>query len=177
MSAFSRWLRLLISTALIELTRTAENKQPHPVRFILNEFAALGRLDAVETAFRTMAGLGVQLWAITQDLSQLKRLYGAESWQTFVANAGVFQYFGSRDFETAKYAEHLCGLTTLKKRSVSFGTSHSSSGQGGSSGSSETVSIDDVQRPLVYADELMRLPRDEQLLLVENLPPIKAQKW
>ncbi|MGJ8560124.1 MAG: type IV secretory system conjugative DNA transfer family protein [Litorimonas sp.] len=177
MDTFSRWLRLLISTALIELTRKAENDQPHPVRFILNEFAALGRLNTVETAFGTMAGLGVQLWAITQDLSQLKRLYGAESWQTFVANAGVFQYFGSRDFETAKYAEHLCGLTTLKKRSVSFGTSHSSGAQGGSSGSSETVSIDDVQRPLVFADELMRMPRDEQLLLVENLPPIKAQKW
>ena len=177
MSMFSRWLRLLISTGLIELTRTAENKQSHPVRFILNEFAALGRLGTVETAFGTMAGLDVQLWAITQDLSQLKRLYGAENWQTFVANAGVFQYFGSRDFETAKYAEHLCGLTTLKKRSVSFGTSQSSSKQGGSSGSSETISIDDVQRPLVFADELMRMPRDEQLLLVENLPPIRAKKW
>lgn len=177
MSMFSRWLRLLISTSLIELTREAENKSGHPVRFILNEFAALGKLSTVETAFGTMAGLGVQLWAITQDLSQLKRLYGAENWQTFVANAGVFQYFGSRDYDTAKYAEHLCGLTTLKKRSVSFGTSRSSSAQGGSSGSSETVSIDDVQRPLVYADELMRMPRDEQLLLVENLPPIRARKW
>lgn len=177
MSMFSSWLRLLISTGLIELTRTAENKQSHPVRFILNEFAALGRLGTVETAFGTMAGLGVQLWAITQDLSQLKRLYGAENWQTFVANAGVFQYFGSRDFETAKYAEHLCGLTTLKKRSVSFGTSQSNSKQGGSSGTSETVSIDDVQRPLVFADELMRMPRDEQLLLIENLPPIRAKKW
>jgi len=177
LSAFSRWLRLLISTSLIELTRQVENKQPHPVRFILNEFAALGRLGTVETAFGTMAGLDVQLWAITQDLSQLKRLYGSENWQTFVANAGVFQYFGSRDFETAKYAEHLCGVTTLRKRSMSFGSSVSHSAQGGSSGSSETVSIDDVQRPLVYADELMRMPRDEQLLFIENLPPIRAKKW
>ena len=181
MSAFGRWLRLLISTALIELTRKAENEQAHPVRFIMNEFAALGRLEAVETAFGTMAGLGVQLWAITQDLSQLKRLYGAENWQTFVANAGVFQYFGSRDYETAKYAEHLCGLSTLKKRSVSFGTNWSSGSSNGgwssSNGGSETVSIDDVQRPLIFADELMRLPRDQQLLLVENLPPVMAQKW
>ena len=177
MSAFSRWLRLSISTSLIELTRQTENKQPHPVRFILNEFAALGRLGTVETAFGTMAGLDVQLWAITQDLSQLKRLYGSENWQTFVANAGVFQYFGSRDFETAKYSEHLCGVTTLRKRSMSFGSNVSRSSQGGSSGSSETVSIDDVQRPLVYADELMRMPRDEQLLFIENLPPIRAKKW
>lgn len=173
LNAFGRWLRLLVSTALIELTRAKADSQTEPVRFILNEFAALGRLDAVETAFGTMAGLGVQLWAITQDLSQLKRLYGAENWQTFVANAGVFQYFGSRDYETAKYAEHLCGFSTLKKRSISFGSSTSASGHG----SSETVSIDDVQRPLIFADELMRLPRDQQLLLIENLPPITAQKW
>jgi type IV secretion system protein VirD4 len=181
MNAFGRWLRLMISTALVELTRTAENKQPHPVRFIMNEFAALGRLEAIETAFGTMAGLGVQLWAITQDLSQLKRLYGAENWQTFVANAGVFQYFGSRDYETAKYAEHLCGLSTLKKRSTSFGTNWSqgasNGGPSGSHGESETVSIDDVQRPLIFADELMRLPRDQQLLLIENLPPVMAHKW
>ena len=181
MNAFGRWLRLLISTALVELTRTVENKQAHPVRFIMNEFAALGRLESVETAFGTMAGLGVQLWAITQDLSQLKRLYGADNWQTFVANAGVFQYFGSRDYETAKYAEHLCGLSTLKKRSTSFGTNWSkgasNSGPSVSHGSSETVSIDDVQRPLIFADELMRLPRDQQLLLIENLPPVMAHKW
>lgn len=181
MSAFGRWLRLLISAALIELTRKVENDQAHPVRFIMNEFAALGRLEAVETAFGTMAGLGVQLWAITQDLSQLKRLYGADNWQTFVANAGVFQYFGSRDYETAKYAEHLCGLATLKKRSVSLGTNwsrgSSSGGWNSSHGGSESVSIDDVQRPLIFADELMRLPRDQQLLLIENLPPIMAQKW
>jgi len=181
MNAFGRWLRLLISTALIELTRTAQNKQAHPVRFILNEFAALGRLESVETAFGTMAGLGVQLWAITQDLSQLKRLYGAENWQTFVANAGVFQYFGSRDYETAKYAEHLCGLSTLKKRSTSFGKNWSKGSSNGglsnSYGGSETVTIDDVQRPLIFADELMRLPRDQQLLLIENLPPIMAHKW
>ena len=205
LSAFGRWLRLLVSTALIELTRAefvpasdmksaaanaeasasgwpaATRKKDEPVRFILNEFAALGRLEAMETAFGTMASLGVQLWAITQDLSQLKRLYGGENWQTFVANAGVFQYFGSRDHETAKYAEQLCGLTTLKKRSVSFGANWSRGGSNGgwssSHGESESTSIDDVQRPLIFADELMRLPRDQQLLLIENLPPVMAHKW
>ncbi len=174
----------------------AQEDKP-PVRVILDEFASLKKLELIETAYATMAGLGVQLWVFTQDLGQLMKLYGDKSWQTFVSNAGVFQYFGSRDYETAKYAEHLCGMTTMKKRSFSLGfnkgTSHgtssssSSGGQGGSftsgssrtdsSGSSESISIDDVSRPLAYADEMMTLHRDNQILFVENRYPIIAKKW
>ncbi|WP_370335310.1 type IV secretory system conjugative DNA transfer family protein [Parvularcula marina] len=183
--SFNRWLRLMVTTALMQLTRTPSKDGAPSVRMILNEFAALGKLESVETAYGTMAGLGVQLWAITQDLSQLMRLYGDKGWQTFVANAGVFSYYGSRDHATAKYAEHLTGMTTLKKRSISFGTNWSKGGssgvQGGGSnwseGGNESTTIDDVQRPLAFADELMTLDRDKQLLFIENRYPILARKW
>ena len=72
-----------------------------PALFLLDEFAALGRLQAVERAMGLMAGYGLQLWPILQDMSQLKDLYGARA-NTFVANAGVLQCFGVNDFETAK---------------------------------------------------------------------------
>lgn len=181
LQTFHRWLRLIITAALIDLTRTPIQPGKPPVRAILDEFAALGNLKLIETAYGTMAGLGVQLWVLTQDLSQLMKLYGEKSWQTFVSNAGVLQYFGSRDYETAKYAEHLCGMTTMKKRSFSFGktSGYSSGGSGGgssSSGSSETTSHDDVSRPLAYADEMMTLRRDLQVLFVENRYPIIAKK-
>lgn len=122
-------------------------------------------------------GLGVQLWAITQDLGQLEQLYG-HAWQTFVGNAGVFQYFGSRDHKTAEYASQLAGITTIRKRSTSYSSSKNSDkfGQTSSMGTSESISYDDVQRPLIYADELMTLPRDRQILFVENAYPIIAPK-
>ena len=52
------------------------------VLFLLDEFAALGRLEAVERAMGLMAGYGLQLWPILQDLSQLRALYGprANTW-------------------------------------------------------------------------------------------------
>ena len=174
--SFNRWLRLLITSAMIDLTRTPANPKREPVRVILDEFAALEKLKSVETAFGTMAGLGVQLWVITQDFSQLMRLYGDKGWQTFVSNSGVFQYFGSRDYETAKYAENLTGLTTLKKRSISLGWSKSGGAGGSSFSSSENISIDDVQRPLAYADQMMTLHRDLQVLFIENRYPIIARK-
>lgn len=121
-----------------------------------------------------------RIQALTQDLSQLMRLYGDKGWQTFVSNAGVFQYFGSRDYETAKYAEHLTGMTTMKKRSISFGTSSSATtsypSSSSTTGHSKTISYDDVQRPLAYADEMMTLHRDLQILFVENNYPIIARK-
>lgn len=173
---FNRWLRLSITSALIDLTRIPARDDTEPVRVILDEFAALEKLKLVETAFGTMAGLGVQLWAVTQDLSQLMRLYGDKGWQTFVSNAGVLQYFGSRDYETAKYAEHLTGMTTMRKRSVSFSTGVTSGYQSGSKSTSETTSYDDVQRPLAYADEMMTLHRNVQVLFIENRYPVLARK-
>lgn len=39
--------------------------------FMLDEFAALGQLEMVQTAMGLMRGYGVKLWPILQDLSQL----------------------------------------------------------------------------------------------------------
>ena len=82
-----------------------------PTLFLLDEFAALGRLEAVERAMGLMAGYGLQLWPILQDLSQLRALYGARA-NTFVANAGVLQCFGVNDYETAKALGQLMGQAT-----------------------------------------------------------------
>ena len=82
-----------------------------PTLFLLDEFAALGRLEAVERAMGLMAGYGLQLWPILQDMSQLKDLYGARA-NTFIANAGVQQVFGVNDFETAKWLSQTMGQAT-----------------------------------------------------------------
>ena len=83
-----------------------------PTLFLLDEFAALGRLEAVERAMGLMAGYGLQLWPILQDLSQLKGLYGPKA-NTFVANAGVLQTFGVNDLETAEWLSRSLGRETI----------------------------------------------------------------
>jgi hypothetical protein len=62
-----------------------------PTLFLLDEFAALGRLEAVERAMGLMAGYGLQLWPILQDLSQLRDLYGtrANTWTPPETCAGL----------------------------------------------------------------------------------------
>jgi type IV secretion system protein VirD4 len=46
------------------------------VLLLLNEFAALGRLEPVQRAMGLMVAYGLQLWLILQDMRQPKATYG-----------------------------------------------------------------------------------------------------
>ncbi|MEM8571797.1 MAG: type IV secretory system conjugative DNA transfer family protein [Pseudomonadota bacterium] len=177
LNAFSRWLRLMIQQAITVNARNITDKPDKPVLFILDEMAALGRLTMVEQAYGLMAGFGMQLHGVVQDLSQLKRIYG-DGWETFVGNSGVIQYFGSRDRMSAEYFSALCGETTVWNLSSALSrTFSSSSGNGGGSnsvGNTDTTAA--AQRKLAYPDELMRLPKVQQIIFIENMNPIVATK-
>jgi len=188
---FKRWLRLLIQQALTVNARNIAIRPDKSVLFLLDEMPALGHLTMVEQAFGLMAGFGIQLWGICQDIPQLTRAYGA-SWESFVGNSGVLQYFGSRDYKTADYFSKLCGVTTVQKvsfahaigRALSWVTGHSSSyssaGSTSSSSSSSSSSVNEswtytedlAQRQLIFPDELMILRDNRQLLIIENCNPI-----
>ena len=120
LKTFDRWLRLLIQQAITVNARNVEQKPEKPILFLLDEMPTLGRLPALEQAFGLMAGFGMQLWGIAQDLSQLARVYGEHGWQTFISNSGVIQYFGSRDKMTAEYFSTLCGVTTVEIHNFSW---------------------------------------------------------
>ena len=135
-----------------------------PALFLLDEFAALGRLEAVERAMGLMAGYGLQLWPILQDLSQLRDLYGTRA-NTFVANAGVLQVFGVNDVETARWLSQ-----TLGKQTIGYETGTHRPGDMLST--SEHV----TGRELLTPDEIMQLPSSLQLLRLQGMPPVLAQK-
>ncbi|TBH27036.1 type IV secretory system conjugative DNA transfer family protein, partial [Rhizobium leguminosarum] len=103
LAAYSRWLRLLIAQNLTEMARTAPSPHPSapPVLYLLDEFAALGHLAPIERAMGLMAGYGVQLWPIVQDIHQLRATYGQRA-GTFLSNAGVLQVFGVNDHDSAR---------------------------------------------------------------------------
>ncbi len=186
MDAYSRWLRLLVSQALQDIARDAEvsatlagpqnaseghserlrasNPTLGPALFLLDEFAALGRLEAVERAMGLMAGYGLQLWPILQDMSQLKDLYGERA-GTFIANAGVQQVFGVNDFETAKWLSQMIGQETAGFQTDSF-----------KPGDGPSFSNNLTGRDLLTPDEIMQLPPDRQLLRVQGQATAVAQK-
>ncbi|WP_407925269.1 type IV secretory system conjugative DNA transfer family protein [Paragemmobacter aquarius] len=170
LDAYSRWLRLLVAQALQDIARDAEAAQAgsqrlkQPALFLLDEFAALGRLEAVERAMGLMAGYGLQLWPILQDMSQLKDLYGARA-NTFVANAGVLQTFGVNDFETAKWLSQSMGKETIGYQTESHRP-----------GDIATTTQHIAARDLMTPDEIMQIDPSVQLLRVQGKPVIIARK-
>lgn len=180
MDAYSRWLRLLVSQALQDIARDAEasvrplngptdaqggtQRLKTPTLFLLDEFAALGRLEAVERAMGLMAGYGLQLWPILQDMSQLKDLYGERA-GTFIANAGVQQVFGVNDFETAKWLSQMIGQETAGFQTDSF-----------KPGDGPSFSNNLTGRDLLTPDEIMQLRPENQLLRVQGQATAVAQK-
>ena len=170
LDAYSRWLRLLVAQALQDIARDAEAAQAgserlkQPALFLLDEFAALGRLEAVERAMGLMAGYGLQLWPILQDMSQLKDLYGARA-NTFVANAGVLQCFGVNDFETARWLSQSMGKETIGYQTESHRP-----------GDIATTTQHIAARDLMTPDEIMQIDPAVQLLRVQGKPVIIAKK-
>lgn len=177
LDAYSRWLRLLISQALQDIARHAEGPQAPteaqngtqsvtrpPTLFLLDEFAALGRLEAIERAMGLMAGYGLQLWPILQDMSQLNELYGKRA-GTFVANAGVQQVFGVNDLETAQWLSRMIGQETTGYQTQSY-----------KPGDAPSMTQNVTGRDLLTPDEIMQMPPDLQLLRVQGSPTALARK-
>jgi len=113
LATHGRWLRLMIAMALEAMERTGpiEKGRP-PVLFVLDEFAALGHMESIEAAAGQIAGFGVKLWPVVQDLTQLQRDY-KEAWETFMGNAGVLTFFGNTDLTTAEHIAKRLGDTEV----------------------------------------------------------------
>lgn len=134
----ARFLRLLISIMLFRMEEIGLEKPAcgHSVLFILDEFASLGHMETLEKAAGLMAGYGVKLWPIVQDLSQMQKHY-KESWQTFIANAGTMTFFANSDLTTLEWLSKRIGETEIIRENA--GQSQSQT-EGQSSSNSESQS-------------------------------------
>jgi len=136
LAGHARWLRLMITVLLNAIQRVGINQtnaQTRQILFILDEFATLGHLEAIERAAGYIAGFGVKLWSVLQDLSQLKDLY-AKRWETFIGNAGVLTAFANTDTATLEYLSKRLGESEITKTESSLtqtgGTNNTRAGLG-----------------------------------------------
>ena len=166
LSTYSRWLRLLVTQSLLDMARTPE-KPKVPVLYLLDEFATLGHLGPVERAMGLMAGYGVQLWPILQDVHQLRATYGQRA-GTFLSNAGVLQVFGVNDHDSARLVSDLLGQETVVFQTMARAIDAEQSGI--------TYSQHHTARALLTPDEIRSLPAHTQLLFLAGQRPIVAGK-
>ncbi len=160
----ARWLRLVVGLALAMMERE-QTRPDFPVLFLMDEFAALGKMEVIETAAGLMAGYGVKLWPILQDLTQLKRHY-RESWETFLGNAGLHQFFGNTDLTTLEHVSKRLGKTHVLAVTEN---ENERAGQGG-----QGVSVKADTANLLNPDEVeyfFARDRQRQIMLIPGQMP------
>jgi type IV secretion system protein VirD4 len=173
MATCNRWFRLFVNLAMEAMER--ERRKPAiPVLALLEEFHVLGYMQQLETAAALVAGFGMKLLIVLQDLTQLKRHY-KDGWETFLGNAGMMVFFGNNDMTTLDYISKRCGQTSLiVERSSQVTTQQRTSGATGASWSIEV-------RELLTPEEASRfLGRDDreqrQLIIRSGLPPAMIRR-
>ncbi len=113
----ARFLRLFVNLALQEASKGRKSR--YPILMVLDEFYALGRLQFAAKAAGLLAGYGVKLWPIVQNLTQLSELY-PDNWETFLGNAGMWQVFAVNDQTTARYMSERLGEHIVWRKQRTF---------------------------------------------------------
>src|SRR3546814_12746044 len=101
----------MLAQGLTDLARAPASAE-RPVLFLLDEFAALGRLEPVDRAMGLMAGYVIKLWPILQDVHHLRAPYETRA-GTFLSNVGVLQIFGVTDTACANPLSHFLAQETV----------------------------------------------------------------
>ena len=136
-----------------------------PVDFILDEFtnAPLGALVA---ALTTMRGYGGSCHMIAQSRSEIQRKYGEKETATIEENAVLKQWFGFSSFEEAERVSRAMGEDRVIQHSLGYGSDRLEF-----SGNLSTA-----KDRLLSAEQLMRLPPDEQIVHVKDVGFIHCKK-
>ena len=166
MERHSKWLRLVLTAAMRGVMRVRNRGEPR-VLFMLDEFAALGHLQIIETVWALVRGYGIQIMPVLQDLNQLKGLYG-ERWETFIGMAGAMASFGPNDLTTSKWLSERAGDRTIPVYGYNSGTGESTGGQGSTS-SNQGLSVQQVKVPLMRAHDLFGMPPGSLLVTLAGL--------
>lgn len=166
-----RFFRLFINRLLnaIEADLTVPDT---PALMILDEMHVLGHMKALETAAGLVAGFGVRIWSIWQDLAQLKHIYGAR-WETFLGNASVFQSFGLNDMSSLKYVSERLGTSST----LQISQGEQSVGQAAKGFTAQSRSIQ--ANPLLTPDEVAEFfsrQSGNQLLIYPGTSPIFLER-
>jgi type IV secretion system protein VirD4 len=162
------WLRVIIGQLIAAMTRVPA-KPKHPVLLMLDEFPALRRMTAIEKGIGYLAGYGVSLWLVTQDLHQVAQIYSGEAWKSLIANCSIRQTFGVQDAETAELVSRMLGTTTVRSRSEGYASDVDQVLGRRNENQSE------AGRPLLTPGEILTLEDHEMILMCRGWP-IKATK-
>lgn len=163
-------MRLILNQIGRRLTESLDSDQRrHKLLLMLDEFAALGRLDFFESQLAFMAGYGIRGFLISQSLNQLERAYGPN--HAILDNCHIRIAFSTNDERTAKRVSDALGTATEMRAMKNYAGHRLSPWLG-----HLMVSRQETSRPLLTPGEVMQLSPDEAVVMVSGVHPVRARK-
>src|SRR5579864_5388951 len=163
-------MRLVLNQIGRRLTESLDtDSRRQKLLLMLDEFAALGRLDFFESQLAFMAGYGIRSFLITQSLNQLERAYGPN--HAILDNCHIRIAFSTNDERTAKRVSDALGTATEMRAMKNYAGHRLSPWLG-----HLMVSRQETSRPLLTPGEVMQLSPNEAIVMVSGVHPVRARK-
>ncbi|RWA53155.1 hypothetical protein AU476_15175 [Cupriavidus sp. UYMSc13B] len=141
----------------------------HPLLMIIDEAASLQKLPILQEALGYVAGYGIRMFFLVQDIVQIEELYGDK--QSFDSGAETRIAYAPNKIETAEKLARMTGKTTVTEEGANLSQSII-----GIKGGNVSVSTNKTGRDLVTADEFMVLHDQDMIVFVKGQPPIYGRK-
>lgn len=152
---------------------TAKMPQPHEkfgVLMLMDEFPTLGKMEQFLAGIAYFRGYKVRLFLIIQDTEQLKGIYEESGMNSFLSNSTYRITFAANNMETANLISQLLGNKTADQ--ISYNKPKYLDLNPGS----RSLHVSGTQRALLLPQEVIQLPREDQIVLIESQPPIRCKK-
>lgn len=141
----------------------------HSLLMIIDEAISLRKLPILQEALSYVAGYGIRMFLLVQDITQVEDLYGDK--QTFDSGAETRVVYAPNKIETAEKLARMSGKTTITEENVS-----SSREVLGIKAGSVSVSTTKTARDLITADEFMSMHDQDMVIFIKGQPPVYGRK-
>ncbi len=139
---------------------------PYDVRFMLDEFANIGRIPGFVEKLSTMRSYRLSCTIILQNLAQLKKMY-QDDMGTIIGNCDTFIFLGSQEKDMIEYIEGFLGKTTKRQQSTSV-----NHGRGGGSESFQFTSAS-----LLAFNEIREMDDNDCIIFLRGQKPFFKKKF
>ena len=177
-SAFDFLSSLFLSFLFIKLVRYADSRPDQalsvPVHVLADELANIGAIPDLTKKISTVRSRKISMSVIFQNIAQMQNRYPDNAWLEILGNCDTQLFLGCTDELTAKFISDRTGEVTIGVESMSKElaaarmTNYTPSHR-------ETSSIG--RRKLLTPDEVLRLPRDDALIIFRGQKVLKVKKF
>ena len=137
---------------------------------LLDEFCNIGAIPEFQKKISTARSRMIGIWPVIQNVAQIENRYPGNSWQEIFGDCDTKLSLSCTDIMSAEYISKLLGVSTAESMSIRKDAGFEGELEYGQQ------NITNIQRNLLTADEVIRLPFNIILAILRGNKPYMLEK-